>query len=101
MENTQGIIMKEFNSSECNGFQDQQFADFSSELDPRQDLLAERILENVNYTPIGQLLKKIASMPEIRREKVITVRRQISHDQYDLNEHLDVALDKVLEELIL
>ena len=51
-------------------------------------------------TPLGQLLRLISALPEIRREKVEHVRRQIDHGQYDLNNNLDAALDKVLEEFL-
>ena len=68
-------------------------------LEPDSDLVMEQILNNINTTPIGQVLKKIASLPEIRREKVLDVRRQITEGKYDLNQRLDVALDKVLEHL--
>ena len=64
-----------------------------------EDLLMEQILENINTTPIGQVLKKIASLPEVRKEKVLDVRRQLTEGKYNLNERLDVALDKVLEDL--
>ncbi len=64
-----------------------------------QDLLMEQILENINTTPIGQVLKKIASLPEVRKEKVLDLRQQLSKGDYSLNERLDVALDKVLEDL--
>lgn len=68
-------------------------------LAPGQDLVMEQILENINTTPIGQVLKKIASLPEVRKEKVLNLRRQITEGDYDLNERLDVAVDKVLEQL--
>ena len=68
-------------------------------LAPSQDLVMEQILENINTTPIGQVLKKIASLPEVRKEKVLDLRRQITKGEYDLNERLDVAVDKVLEQL--
>lgn len=68
-------------------------------LAPGQDLVMEQILENINTTPIGQVLKKIASLPEVRKEKVLDLRRQITKGEYDLNERLDVAVDKVLEQL--
>ena len=68
-------------------------------LDPEHDLLMEQILENLNNTPLGQVLKKIASLPEVRREKILRVRRQLTEGKYDLNERLDIALDKVLEDL--
>lgn len=64
-----------------------------------QDLLMEQILENINTTPIGRVLKKIASLPEVRREKVLNVRRKLNKGKYKLNERLDIALDKVLEDL--
>lgn len=68
-------------------------------LAPDDDLVMEQILENINSTPIGQVLKKIASLPEVRKEKVLDLRRQITRGEYDLNERLDVAVDKVLEQL--
>jgi hypothetical protein len=64
-----------------------------------EDLLIEQILENMNTTPIGRVLKRIASLPESRRQKVLYVRRRLTEGKYDLNERLDIALDRVLEEL--
>ena len=64
-----------------------------------KDLMMEHILENINTTPIGQVLKRIASLPEVRKEKVLDVRRQLTEGRYDLNGHLDVAVDKFLEQL--
>ena len=46
-----------------------------------------------------QVLKKIASLPEVRKEKVLDLRKQITEGEYDLNERLDVAVDKVIEQL--
>ncbi len=68
-------------------------------LGPDQDLMMEQILANINSTPIGQVLKRIAALPEVRKEKVLDLRRKITEGQYDLNERLDVAVDKVLEQL--
>ena len=66
---------------------------------PDEDLLMEQILENINTTPIGQVLKKIASLPEVRKEKVLDVRQQLTEGKYDLNKRLDIALEKALEDL--
>lgn len=66
---------------------------------PDDDLLMEQILENLNSTPIGQVLKQIASLPEVRQNKILNVRRQITDGKYDLTERVDAALDKVLEDL--
>jgi hypothetical protein len=60
------------------------------------DLLMEQILDNINSTPIGHVLKKIASLPEVRQDKVLTVRKQLTEGCYDLNERLDIALEKVI-----
>lgn len=65
-----------------------------------KDLLMEQILANLNSTPIGQVLKRIASLPEVRKEKVLDIRRRLTEGQYDFNERLDMALDKVLDDLI-
>jgi hypothetical protein len=64
-----------------------------------EDMLMEQILDNMNRTPIGQVLKKIASLPEVRRKKILHVRRQLSEGRYDLSERLDLALEKVLDDL--
>ncbi|MHC4740917.1 MAG: flagellar biosynthesis anti-sigma factor FlgM [Planctomycetota bacterium] len=74
--------------------------DSPSEDSPAQnDLLMERILENIHNTPMGQVLKRIASLPEVRKEKVLDVRRQLTDGEYDLSARLDIALEKVLEDL--
>ncbi len=81
------------------------FEDRNQEVNPaegltaEQDLLMEQILDNINTTPIGRVLKRIASLPEVRKEKVLDVRQQLSRGKYRVNERLDVALDRVLEDL--
>jgi hypothetical protein len=69
------------------------------DLAPDKDFIMEQILENLNTTPIGKVLKKIASLPDGRKEKVLDVRQQLTEGKYEFNEYLDVALDKVLEDL--
>jgi hypothetical protein len=64
-----------------------------------EDLMMEQILKNITTTPIGQVLQKIASLPEVRQEKILAVRRQLTEGKYNLNERLDIVLDKVLEDL--
>lgn len=68
-------------------------------LGAKHDLVMERILENIHKTPMGQVLKRIASLPEVRKEKVLDVRRQLTDGDYDLSKRLDIALEKVLEDL--
>ena len=64
------------------------------------DKITEEILENVKKTPVGKLLKQISLMPEVRQEKVLKVRRELSQGNYELNDRLDAAIDNILEELI-
>ena len=92
--------MPDFDSSVRFGGQNRQEDPVGGNLAPDEDLIMEQILENVSTTPIGQVLKKIASLPEVRVEKVLNVRRQLTEGKYNLNERLDVALDKVLDDLI-
>lgn len=72
---------------------------FGDDLVADNDFLIEQILENVNHTPLGQVLKRVASLPEVRQKKVLDLRRSLADGRYDLNDRLDMALDKVLEEL--
>jgi hypothetical protein len=91
--------MPDFDSSNRFESQKRQVGPAEEGLVPDEDLVMEQILENINTTPIGQVLRKIAALPEVRREKVLDVRRQLTEGKYDLNERLDVALDKFLEHL--
>ncbi len=65
-----------------------------------RDTLMEDILENINATPIGRVLRRIGSLPEIRKGKVLNLRRQITEGTYDARDHLDAALDRVLEDFM-
>ena len=81
------------------GSQNGQGDSLDENLAPDEDLIMEQILENLNTTPIGKVLKRIATLPEVRKQKVLDVRRQLTEGKYDLSSRLDVALDKVLEDL--
>jgi hypothetical protein len=64
-----------------------------------QDALMESILDNINATPIGRVLKRIGSLPEVRKGKVLSLRQKLTEGTYDVNDRLDLALDKVIEDL--
>ncbi|MHC4110560.1 MAG: flagellar biosynthesis anti-sigma factor FlgM [Planctomycetota bacterium] len=81
------------------GGQNEQGDSLDESLAPDEDLIMEQILENLNTTPIGKVLKRIALLPEVRKQKVLDVRQQLTEGKYDLSSRLDVALDKVLEDL--
>jgi len=91
--------MPNIDYSECFDDRSQSAEMVNEDLIKEQDWLMEQILENINTTPIGQVLKRIASLPEVRREKILDVRQQLNKGSYNLSERLDGALDKVLEDL--
>ena len=91
--------MSDFDSSSRIKGQNRQVDTVDDSLAPDKDFIMEQILENLNTTPIGKVLKKIASLPDGRKEKVLDVRQQLTEGKYEFNEYLDVALDKVLEDL--
>jgi hypothetical protein len=95
----QGSLMSDFESNRGFERQNRRSNRPAVRLTAKKDLLMEQILENLNKTPIGQVLQKIASLPEVRKDKVLDVRRQLTDGKYDVNERLDIALDKVLEDL--
>ena len=77
------------------------FEDFDLEaLAGGDDVFMEKILANINTTPIGQVLKRIASLPEVRQAKVLQMRQQLNQGSYDESNHLEDTLDRVLEDLM-
>ena len=91
--------MPDFDSNSSFERQNRRLNPHGVKLTPKKDLIMEQILENLNNTPIGQVIQKIASLPEVRMDKILNVRRQLTDGKYNLNERLDIALDKVLEDL--
>lgn len=67
---------------------------------PSQDYLADKIMDNIHNTPLGKLLGIIAALPEIRQEKVDQGRRICRRKDAELDDQLDAAMDRVLEELL-
>jgi hypothetical protein len=49
---------------------------------------------------IASVLQKIHSLPPVRKKKILKVRQQLAEGTYDIDRRLDVALDRLLEELI-
>ena len=91
MPNFQSNDRFEFSENQTDFFSDKEFKD--------GDEFMEAILENINSTPIGRVLKRIGSLPEIRKGKVLNLRRQITEGRYDITGRLDTAMDRVLEDL--
>lgn len=48
----------------------------------------------------ARVSERIASLLKVRKQKVLTVRRQLAEGKYPINERLNVALDRLIEDLI-
>ena len=64
------------------------------------DLLVERLIDSMHSSPLGRLLGVISTLPEVRAEKVELARRQIDQPEECWDNKMDMALDRVLEELV-
>jgi hypothetical protein len=73
--------------------------DLGGEPSPSDDVAMERILETMNTTPWEGVLTKIASLLGVRRGKVLNIRRQIAQSTYNVEDRLERATDRVLEEV--
>lgn len=62
---------------------------------------SDNTMTQASKSPIGHLLNNIATLPEIREDKVMQLRESIKNGTYDFDQHIDAAVDRVLEELIL
>ena len=45
------------------------------------DMLVEKLIDNMQSSPLGQLLNVISTLPEVRTEKVELARRQIDQPE--------------------
>jgi hypothetical protein len=48
----------------------------------------------------ARLLEKVASLPKARREKILAVRYELGAGKYRIDERLNVATDRLIENLI-
>jgi negative regulator of flagellin synthesis FlgM len=55
--------------------------------------------DQVEISPLGQMLDGISRLPEIRHERVEEVRQKIAAGVYETPEKLEIALDRLLDEL--
>ncbi len=71
-------------------------ADFS--IDGGSTVHAGLPRDQVEISPLGQMLDGIGRLPEIRHEKVEELRRQIATGSYETADKLESALDRILDE---
>lgn len=54
--------------------------------------------DQVEISPLGQMLDGIGRLPEIRHEKVEAIRRELAAGTYETPDKLERALDNLLNE---
>jgi negative regulator of flagellin synthesis FlgM len=64
-----------------------------------QTVQANAPRDQVEISPLGQMLDGISRLPEIRHEKVAEIRRQIAEGVYETPVKLELALDRLIDEL--
>lgn len=55
--------------------------------------------DHVEISPVGRMLDGVSGLPEIRHERVQEIRSQIAAGVYETPEKLEVALDRMLDEM--
>lgn len=69
-------------------------------VDGGQTIHAGAPRDHVEISPLGQMLDGIGRLPEIRHEKVEEIRRQIATGSYETPEKFELALDRMMDELM-
>ena len=64
-----------------------------------QSVHANAPRDQVEISSLGQMLDGINRMPEIRHERVQEIRSQIAAGVYETPEKLELALDRLMDEL--
>lgn len=70
-------------------------------LEEDNDMLFDKLFDSIRSSPLGKLLSVMSTLPEVRTEKVEHARRQINQPEECWDMRMDMALDRVLEELII
>jgi negative regulator of flagellin synthesis FlgM len=72
----------------------------SFSVDAGQTVNAGAPRDHVEISPLGQMLDGISRLPDIRHEKVEEIRQQIASGAYETPEKLELALDRMLDEMM-
>jgi negative regulator of flagellin synthesis FlgM len=55
--------------------------------------------DSVSFSRQADLIGRVREMPEIRADRVADLKRQIASGNYDTDQKLDAALDRMLDEI--
>lgn len=57
------------------------------------------IRDELELSPMGQLLDKVHELPDIRADLVARIRSEIAAGTYETEEKLQIALERLLDEI--
>ena len=60
---------------------------------------AGQIQDELDISDAGQLVEQANELPAMRQDRVDQIRAQIANGDYETDEKLDVALDRLLDEI--
>jgi negative regulator of flagellin synthesis FlgM len=66
---------------------------------PSSPSQAGSIQDELDISEAGQLFDRARELPEVRRDRVDQIRAQIANGTYETGDKLDVALDRLLDEI--
>ena len=58
-----------------------------------------READQLDISPQADLVSRIRDLPDIRADRVASIRAQIESGAYETDEKLDIALDRLLDEI--
>jgi negative regulator of flagellin synthesis FlgM len=56
-------------------------------------------VDQLDISPEADMVSRTRDIPDIRQERVDSIRQQIAAGTYDSNEKLDIALSRLLDEI--
>jgi len=56
--------------------------------------------DRVEISDLAYWRAKLASLPEVRAEKITAIQNQIENNTYQTPEKLDIAVDRLMEDLL-
>jgi anti-sigma28 factor (negative regulator of flagellin synthesis) len=56
--------------------------------------------DSVEFSQHAQLLEKIHQLPEVRQDKIDAIKDSIANDAYLTNDKLDIAVNRMIDELM-
>jgi len=57
-------------------------------------------MNGLKTSRLNPVPSKSAIWPQVRRKKIVNIRRKLKKGKYDINKRLDIALDRILEDLL-